>query len=137
MIYIVLSSVALHQGRKLKLIERRIILLFEVLPIDDKDDYYAESARPRVKKHYIIDVSTCKPYISPVILSLYLNQRRIYMYYQIYDTRHHKVIATCPTQEDAYSFLRLYEAGERTHLEIRPIFKDEHPLRRTSSFGHY
>jgi len=51
------------------------------------------------------------------------------MYYQIYDTRHHKVIATCPTQEDAYSFLRLYETGERTHLEIKLIFKDEHPLR--------
>ena len=62
---------ALHLGRKLKLIERRFILLFEVLPIDDKDDYYAESARPRVKKHYIIDVSTCKLYISPVILLLY------------------------------------------------------------------
>ena len=59
------------------------------------------------------------------------------MYYQIYDTRHHKVIATCPTQEDAYSFLRLYEAGERTYLEIRPIFKDEHPLRRKSSFNSY
>ena len=59
------------------------------------------------------------------------------MYYQIYDTRHHKVIATCPTQEDAYSFLRLYEAGERTHLEIKLIFKDEHPLRRKSSFGRY
>ena len=59
------------------------------------------------------------------------------MYYQIYDTRHNKVIATCPTQEDAYSFLRLYEAGERTYLEIRPIFKDEHPLRRKSSFNSY
>ena len=59
------------------------------------------------------------------------------MYYQIYDTRHHKVIATCPTQEDAYSFLRLYEAGERTHLEIKPIFKDEHPLRRQGSFSRY
>ena len=54
------------------------------------------------------------------------------MYYQIYDTRTNSVIATCPTQEDAYSFLRLYEAGERTQLEIRPIFKDEHPLRRGS-----
>ena len=57
---------ALYQGRKPKLIERRFILLFEVLPIDDKDDYYAESARPRVKKHYIIDVSTCKPYQHPL-----------------------------------------------------------------------
>ena len=52
------------------------------------------------------------------------------MYYQIYDTRHNTVIATCPSQEDAYSFLRLYEAGERTHLEIRPIFKSDHPLRQ-------
>ena len=52
------------------------------------------------------------------------------MYYQIYDTQHHKVIATCPTQEDAYSFLRLYEAGERTHLNIIAILKDDHPLRR-------
>jgi len=57
---------AQHLGRKPKLIERRFILLFEVLPIDDKDDYYAESARPRVKKHYIIDVSTCKPYYHPL-----------------------------------------------------------------------
>ena len=40
---------ALYQGRKLKDNERRFILLFEVLPIDDKDDYYAESARPRMK----------------------------------------------------------------------------------------
>ena len=54
------------------------------------------------------------------------------MYYQIYDTRHDAVIATCPSQEDAYNFLRLYEAGERTHLKIRPIFKDDHPLRRGS-----
>ena len=54
------------------------------------------------------------------------------MYYQIYDTRHHKVIATCLTQEDAYSFLRLYEAGERTHLKIIAIFKDDHPLRKLS-----
>jgi len=52
------------------------------------------------------------------------------MYYQIYDTRTHKTIVTCPTQEAAYAFLRLYEAGERTHLEIRPIFKEEHPLRK-------
>jgi len=52
------------------------------------------------------------------------------MYYQIYDTKHNKVIATCPTQEDAYSFLRLYEAGERTHLNIIAILKDDHPLRR-------
>jgi hypothetical protein len=64
---------ALYQGRKLKLIERRFILLFEVLPIDDKDDYYAESARPRVKKHYIIDVSTCKPYQHP-LYSYYTTQ---------------------------------------------------------------
>ena len=56
------------------------------------------------------------------------------MYYQIYDTRHNTVLATCPSHEDAYNFLRLYEAGERAHLEIRPIFKDEHPLRR-GSFG--
>ncbi len=55
------TAVALYQGRKMKLSELRFILFFEVLPIDDKDDYYAESARPRVKKHYIIDVSTCKP----------------------------------------------------------------------------
>ena len=59
------------------------------------------------------------------------------MYYQIYDTRHDTVIATCPTQEDAYNFLRLYEAGERTHLKIRPIFKDEHPLKRQGSFRRY
>ena len=52
------------------------------------------------------------------------------MYYQIYDTRSNKTLVTCPTQEAAYDFLRLYEAGERTHLEIRPIFKDEHPLRK-------
>ena len=52
------------------------------------------------------------------------------MYYQIYDTRTNSIIITCPTQEDAYSFLRLYETGERTYLEIRPIFKDAHPLRR-------
>ena len=58
------------------------------------------------------------------------------MYYQIYDTQHHKTIATCPTQEDAYSFLRLYEAGERTHLKIVPIFKGDHPLRK-SSFRRY
>ena len=135
MLLFVLSSVALYLGRKMKLSELRFILFFEVLPIDDKDDYYAESARPRVKKHYIIDVSTCKPLIFPVIILLYPNLRRIYMYYQIYDTRHNKVIATCPTQEDAYSFLRLYEAGERTHLKIHPIFKSDHPLRKCT-FRH-
>ena len=59
------------------------------------------------------------------------------MYYQIYDTQSKKVIVTSPTLEEAQSFLRLYDTKERTHLEIRPIFKDEHPLRRTSSFGHY
>lgn len=52
------------------------------------------------------------------------------MYYQIYDTQHNKTIATCPTMEDAYAFLRLYGPGERAHFEIRPIFKDDHPLRR-------
>ena len=35
------------------------------------------------------------------------------MYYQIYDTRHNTVLATYPSHEDAYNFLRLYEAGER------------------------
>ena len=59
------------------------------------------------------------------------------MYYQIYDTRQNTVLATCPSHEDACNFLRLYEAGERTHLEIRPIFKDEHPLRRTGPFRRY
>jgi hypothetical protein len=59
------------------------------------------------------------------------------MYYQIYDTQQNKVIVTCPTQEAAYDYLRLYEAGERAHLEIRPIFKDEHPLRRPGSIRRY
>ena len=58
------------------------------------------------------------------------------MYYQIYDTRHNNVIITCPTQEDAQAFLRLYEAGERSHLEMRPIFKEEHPL-RANPFRRY
>jgi hypothetical protein len=67
------TAIALYQGRKLKLIELRFILLFEVLPIDNKDDYYAGIARPRVKKHYIIDVSTCKPYYHPLYYH-YTNQ---------------------------------------------------------------
>jgi hypothetical protein len=54
------------------------------------------------------------------------------MYYQIYDNRNNKTIVTCPTQEAAYDFLRLYEAGERTHLKIIAIFKDDHPLRKLS-----
>ena len=59
------------------------------------------------------------------------------MYYQIYDTQHDKVIVTVPTLEDAQAFLRLYEAGERLHLKINCIFKDEHPLRRQGSFRRY
>jgi ribosomal protein L21E len=59
------------------------------------------------------------------------------MYYQIYDTQHNQVIITCPTLEDAQAFLRLYEAGERLHLKINCIFKDEHPLRRQGSFRRY
>ena len=58
------------------------------------------------------------------------------MYYQIYDTQHDKVIVTVPTLEDAQSFLKLYESGERAQLRINCIFKDEHPLRR-GSFGRY
>ena len=58
------------------------------------------------------------------------------MYYQIYDTQHNQVIVTVPTLEDAQAFLRLYEAGERTHLEIRPIFKENHPLRK-GTFRRY
>ena len=52
--------------------ERRFILLFEVLPIDDKDDYYAESARPRVKRSEKSDVITCKS-----------QQHPLYYYYTI------------------------------------------------------
>ena len=59
------------------------------------------------------------------------------MYYQIYDAQHNQVIITCPTLEDAQAFLRLYEAGERTHLKIQPIFKDDHPLRRQGSTSRY
>ena len=59
------------------------------------------------------------------------------MYYQIYDTQHDQVIVTVPTLEDAQAFLRLYEAGERAHLKINCIFKDEHPLRRTGPFRRY
>ena len=59
------------------------------------------------------------------------------MYYQIYDTQHDKVIITCPTLEDAQSFLSLYGADERQHLKINCIFKDEHPLRRQGSFRRY
>ena len=51
------------------------------------------------------------------------------MYYQIYDTQHDKVVITVPTLEDAQAFLRLYELGERAYHTIRPIFKEEHPLR--------
>jgi hypothetical protein len=58
------------------------------------------------------------------------------MYYQIYDTQHDKVIITVPTLEDAQAFLRLYEAGERTHLKINFIFKEEHPL-RVNPFRRY
>ena len=57
------------------------------------------------------------------------------MHYQIYDTQSKKVIVTSPTLEEAQSFLRLYDAKERVHLEIRPIFKLEHPLRRQGSIG--
>ena len=57
------------------------------------------------------------------------------MHYQIYDTQSKKVIVTSPTLEEAQSFLCLYDAKERVHLEIRPIFKDVHPLRRMSSFN--
>ncbi len=57
------------------------------------------------------------------------------MYYQIYDTQSKKVIVTSPTLEEAQSFLRLYDAKERVHLKIRPVFKDEHPLRRQGSIG--
>ena len=52
------------------------------------------------------------------------------MHYQIYDTQSKKVIVTSPTLEEAQSFLRLYDTKERVHLKIRPVFKDEHPLRR-------
>ena len=128
---------ALYQGRKLKDNERRFILLFEVLPIDDKDDYYAESARPRVKKTKTSTSARVNLSSTHYNTTIPTTKRSSNMYYQIYDNRTNSVIATCPTQEDAYSFLRLYEAGERTHLEIRPIFKDEHPLRRQGSFRRY
>ena len=59
------------------------------------------------------------------------------MYYQIYDTQQEEVIATCPTLENAQGFLRLYSEEEKAHLEIRPIFKDEHPLKRQGSFRRY
>jgi hypothetical protein len=53
------------------------------------------------------------------------------MYYQIYDTDVKKVLITIPSLEEARACLRLYDAKDRLHIEIRPIFKDSHPLRRS------
>ena len=86
MLLFVLSSVALYQGRKPKLIEWRFILLFEVLPIDDKDDYYAESARPRVKNIIYSSSALVNPKYHPLYYH-YTNQPKENLYV-LPDLRH-------------------------------------------------